>query len=305
MANITANRIGVQLDLTGPAFAVCAEEASGSVALDLAVRALRAREIDAALVGAVDLSDEPVHCTAAAGLGLAGRPADAAVVLVVKRLADARRDGDRILATVSGAPDGEPDLLIEDGLAELFGAPHAARGLLGVAAAAVALHHRAAPRTGRRAEPRPYARTADVVTTVLDAPPHRIRLHAADTAAWAATPPPGAHVYSGADRAGVLAAAADGTEGSAGPARLAVLAHDPTHLAAQLAAARQWLTAGGPRPDGVAFRATPLGGETAWRRTPRGDRLLLRGVGRARGARRVAGRPCAGRRRPRQRAVHP
>lgn len=270
MANIAANRIGVQLDLAGPAFAVCAEEASGPVALGLAVRALRAGEIDAALVGAVDLSDELVHRAAAAELGLSARPADAAVVLVLKRLADARADGDPVLALVDPAPDGQPaDLVIGDreaGLvdfdpAELFGAPHAARGLLGVAAAAVALRHRAAPRTGRRAEPRPNARTADVIMAVLDAPPHRIRLHAADAEPWAPTPPPTLHVYSGADRSGVLSTTIESTEG---PARLVVLAHDDVHLAAQLLAAKRWLTEGTARPDGVAFREAPLGGETAF-----------------------------------------
>jgi acyl transferase domain-containing protein len=195
MANITANRIGVQLDLAGPAFAVCAEEASGSVALELAVRALRAKEIDAAVVGAVDLSDEPVHRAAATELGLSGSPADAAVVLVLKRLADA----DRVLAIVDSTPTSTPaDLVIGAGgdfdPAALFGAPHAARGLLGVAAAALALCHRAAPRAGQRAEPRPGIETADVVTAVLDAPVHRIRLRAADAEPWSPTPPPEVHV---------------------------------------------------------------------------------------------------------------
>jgi 3-hydroxymyristoyl/3-hydroxydecanoyl-(acyl carrier protein) dehydratase/malonyl CoA-acyl carrier protein transacylase len=267
MANITANRVGVQLDLAGPAFAVCAEEASGSVALELAVRALRAREIDAAVVGAVDLSDEPVHRAAAAELRLSARPADAAVVVVLKRLADARADGDRVIALVDDPTPGDADLVIGDrgfDPAELFGAPHAARGLLGVAAAALALRHRAAPRIGLPAEPRPAAATADVVTAVLGAPPHRIRLRAADAEPWALTPPPALQVYSGADLSGVLTAAAAGIEGTTGPARLAVVARDHTQLAEQLAAARRWLADGSARPDGVAFRETPLGGETAF-----------------------------------------
>ncbi|MDH4134495.1 MAG: hypothetical protein OEV31_06865, partial [Gammaproteobacteria bacterium] len=81
MPNIPANRINSQLDVAGPAFTVSAEEASGITALQLAARALRNGEIDAALVGAVDLSHEPVHLAALAELGLAAQPADAAVVL--------------------------------------------------------------------------------------------------------------------------------------------------------------------------------------------------------------------------------
>ncbi len=51
------------------------------------------------VVGAVDLSDEPVH---RAALGPDAKPGDAAVVLVLKRLDDAQRDGDRVLAVLDG-----------------------------------------------------------------------------------------------------------------------------------------------------------------------------------------------------------
>src|SRR5207248_3721925 len=74
MPNIVANRLNAQFDLTGPGFTVSAEEASGTVALELGARAIRAGEADAAIVGAVDLSAEPVHQAALAGLGLERRP---------------------------------------------------------------------------------------------------------------------------------------------------------------------------------------------------------------------------------------
>ena len=254
MANVAANRIGGQLGLSGPGFAVSAEEASGLVALELAARALRAGEIDAALVGAVDLSDEPVHRAAVSQLGQTSQPIDAAVVLVLKRRADALRDGDQILALIDREkPAGD------DRPTNLFGAPHAAAGLLDVAVAAFALRHRARPRPGQPARPDP-ATTADVVTPVLGAAPARVRLRAADAAPWAPNPVPRLHVFSGADRAGVLAA----DESDTGPARLAVLARDPAHLAAQLAGARAWLLGEAPRPSGVAFRENPIGGEIAF-----------------------------------------
>ena len=260
MANIAANRIGGQLGLAGPGFAVCAEEASGIAALEVAARALRAREVDAALVGAVDLSDEPVHRAAATALGLTANPADAAVVLVLKRIDDARRDGDRVMALIDPEPGGAADPFP----AGLFGAAHAARGLLDVAAAALSLRHRALPLAGERAQPRLAATTADVVTPVLGAPPARVRLRAADAAPWAPAPVPRLHLYSGTDRSEVLAAATSGIESDTGPARLAVLARDPAHLAGQLVAARAWLDGGALRPPGVAFRENPIGGETAF-----------------------------------------
>ena len=92
MPNIPANRINAQLNLLGPGHTVSAEELSGLRALECAVDALRRGEIDAALVGAVDLSVEAVHQAAAAQLLDARRqtPGDAAVVLLLKR-ADAAR----------------------------------------------------------------------------------------------------------------------------------------------------------------------------------------------------------------------
>jgi 3-oxoacyl-(acyl-carrier-protein) synthase/3-hydroxymyristoyl/3-hydroxydecanoyl-(acyl carrier protein) dehydratase len=146
MPNVLANRLNQQLGLTAPCFTVSAEEASGVVALELAAAALRAGEIDAAVVAAVDLCCEPVQGEAARRLwGRADAPGDAVAVLVVKRLADAQRDSDRILATLApgGEEAGGAELQVGGGggsLAWLLGHAHAASGLLHVAAAVMACH---------------------------------------------------------------------------------------------------------------------------------------------------------------------
>ena len=67
MPNIVANRLNSQYDIAGPSFVVTAEELSGLDALDMATRALRVGDIDAAMVGAVDLSCDPAHVAAARG----------------------------------------------------------------------------------------------------------------------------------------------------------------------------------------------------------------------------------------------
>jgi 3-hydroxymyristoyl/3-hydroxydecanoyl-(acyl carrier protein) dehydratase/malonyl CoA-acyl carrier protein transacylase len=72
---------------------------------------------------------------------------------------------------------------------------------------------------------------------------------------------PRLYIFSGANRAEVLTA---GVESDTGPARLAVLARDPAHLTGQLAAARAWLRGDALRPPGVAFRESPVSGETAF-----------------------------------------
>ena len=145
MPNIVANRLNSQFDLRGPSFTVSGEQLSGTTALDLAARALRQGEVDAAVVGAVDLSCEPVH-EAAARVVLGSdeqTPGDAAVVVVLKRAGDARRDGDTVLAILPAdrQPPGEclhigtaPGAL---NLSPLLGHAHAASGLLHVAAGAL------------------------------------------------------------------------------------------------------------------------------------------------------------------------
>ncbi|MEU5879379.1 hypothetical protein [Spirillospora sp. NPDC047279] len=65
-------------------------------------------------------------------------------------------------------------------------------------------------------------------------------------------------IYSGADRAAVLAALEARRESDTGPARLVIV--DP----ADAERAAGWLRNGGPRPRGVAFREAPISGEVAF-----------------------------------------
>ena len=149
MPNIPANRINAQLDYRGPSYTVAGEELSGLRALEIAVDALRRGEIDAALVGAVDLSDEPVHGAASELLDAARRKAgDAAVVLLLKRAADVA--GDEIVALVAPGQNAQaaagPQLALglapdHTALTPQFGHAHAASGLLHVAAAALCVKH--------------------------------------------------------------------------------------------------------------------------------------------------------------------
>jgi 3-oxoacyl-(acyl-carrier-protein) synthase/3-hydroxymyristoyl/3-hydroxydecanoyl-(acyl carrier protein) dehydratase len=145
MPNVVANRLNRQFDLRGPSFTVSREQLSGTTALEMAARALRRDEVDAAVVGAVDLSCEPVHEAAAhALLGSEEQvPGDAAVVLVLKRAKDARRDGDTVLATLPADQNPRGDCLHLGtapgavNISQLLGHAHAASGLLYVAAGAL------------------------------------------------------------------------------------------------------------------------------------------------------------------------
>ncbi|WP_267893392.1 beta-ketoacyl synthase N-terminal-like domain-containing protein, partial [Streptomyces kebangsaanensis] len=230
MPNLVANRISTQLDLAGPGFAVSAEEASGPVALELAARAVRSGEVDAALVGATDLSCEAVHRAAQRELGREDEPGDAAVVLVLKSLDTARKDGDTVVALLDEDSAGAPDMVIGDGPdavfdpASAFGRAHAAYGLVSVAVAALSLQHRAVPRPGGPADTATVAHTAQAVVTPMEGPTARVRLRAGDARPWLRGPAPRLHVFSGADRREVLAALESGAESATGPARLALVA---------------------------------------------------------------------------------
>ena len=128
-------RISYLLGLRGPAVAVDTACSSSLVAIHLACQSLRLRESDVALAGGVHLSLSPFTSIALSkwsALSPTGRCktfdalADGFVrsegcgVVVLKRLADAVRDGDRVLAVVRGSA------INQDGRSNGMTAPNAA-----------------------------------------------------------------------------------------------------------------------------------------------------------------------------------
>ncbi|MGW1274391.1 beta-ketoacyl synthase N-terminal-like domain-containing protein, partial [Streptomyces sp. NPDC002491] len=292
MPNVVANRINSQLDLAGASFTVSAEEASGVAALETGARALRAGDADAVLVGAVDLSCEPVHRAALSELGRDTEPGDAAVVLVLKRLADARAAGDTVLAVLEGDGAGPVGLTVGDPLPDadgadapddrfdpcaLYGRAHAASGLLSVAVTALALRHRARPRSGAAAPALDDVQGAAACVPLAGAPT-TIRLRAGDVAPFVDEPLPRLHVYSGRDRAEVLSALAAGRESDEGPARLVLCAADAAEHADLTERSRRWLLGQGVRPADAAFQERPVEGEIAF--VYSGGSMAHRGMGR-------------------------
>ncbi|MFJ5776294.1 beta-ketoacyl synthase N-terminal-like domain-containing protein [Streptomyces sp. NPDC093094] len=122
--NLAASRVANRLGLGGPAYTVDAACASSLIAVDHAVTELRAGRCDAVLAGGVHHGHDATLWSVFAELGALSRTggirpfaADAdglligegTGVVVLKRLADARRDGDRVYAVVRGtgvASDG-------------------------------------------------------------------------------------------------------------------------------------------------------------------------------------------------------
>jgi acyl transferase domain-containing protein/3-hydroxymyristoyl/3-hydroxydecanoyl-(acyl carrier protein) dehydratase len=164
LGGLVASRIAREFRIGGPSFTVSCDQTSGNQALAIAVEWLRCGELDAAIVGAVDFASDPrsVQSCQRLGFGSPDGASDMAVSLVLKRLEDAQRDGDRVYAVIrefaasrrvlcehrSGqalvatsvltehsTPNGEP---IEAQVG-------AAAGLASVAKAALCLHHQILP----------------------------------------------------------------------------------------------------------------------------------------------------------------
>ncbi len=116
--SIAANRLSYLLDLRGPSLAVDTACSSSLVAVHHACQSLRAGEADAAVVAGVNLLLAPAVTLTFHRAGLLSadgrcKPFDAAAdgiaraegcaAVVLKRLSDARRAGDRVLAVIRGS----------------------------------------------------------------------------------------------------------------------------------------------------------------------------------------------------------
>ncbi len=117
LGSIVASRIAREFRIGGPSFAVSSEESSAMQALATAVRALQDGRLGQALVGAVDFAGDvrsvlTTHRGRAYSAHDRARPFDeradgsiigeGAAAVVLKREADALRDGDRIYAVIKG-----------------------------------------------------------------------------------------------------------------------------------------------------------------------------------------------------------
>lgn len=127
LSNMSAAVVAQELDLGGPAFTVDAACASALVAVHDAVTYLRAGTVDAALAGGVYVNLTPEHLVGFSRIGAISpggicRPfdinADGFVqgegvgFVMLKRLSDAVRDGDRVYAVIQGSAlnnDGKGD----------------------------------------------------------------------------------------------------------------------------------------------------------------------------------------------------
>ncbi len=116
--NVISGRIAYTMDLQGPCMAIDTACSSSLVAVHLACQSLRSGESQLAIAGGVNVllaGDTFVVLSKANMLSPTGRcktfsdaadgyvRAEGCAVVILKRLADARRDGDRVLAVIKGS----------------------------------------------------------------------------------------------------------------------------------------------------------------------------------------------------------
>ncbi len=116
LSNITAGRIAALYDFRGPNFVTDAACASAMAALYAAIDGLENGDFDAVLAGGADANMSPSafvkFCKIGALSATGSRPyaegadgfvmGEGAVIFLLKRLADAERDGDRVYAVIRG-----------------------------------------------------------------------------------------------------------------------------------------------------------------------------------------------------------
>ena len=117
LGSVVASRIAKEFRIGGPSFTLSSEENSGLRALEVGIHSLQEGSINRAIVGAVDLAGDlrsvlsrhSDHPFSANGVSCPfDRDSDGpligegAAAVVLKRLDDARQDGDRIYAVING-----------------------------------------------------------------------------------------------------------------------------------------------------------------------------------------------------------
>jgi acyl transferase domain-containing protein/3-hydroxymyristoyl/3-hydroxydecanoyl-(acyl carrier protein) dehydratase/predicted GNAT family N-acyltransferase len=144
MPNIPANRINYHFDFTGTGFTVSCEELSGVKALEIAINAIQNNELSAAIVGAVDISDEFVNRAALSTVLDINMPlGNTGVALILKDYNKAVTDCDTIYATIGSDEKRENIYAFEkDYMMSKTGYSHASTGLLEVATAVLLTRHR-------------------------------------------------------------------------------------------------------------------------------------------------------------------
>lgn len=275
MPNVPANRISNQLNISGTGFTVSREELSGDAALELAITAINRGELDAAIVGAVDLSDEQVHQAAISIISPeSDYVSDAAVLLVVKSLQQAREDDDQILAVVESIVETGVDPAIHPGAqisnknpdSNPIAGAYAAEGLLNIAAAVQYLRAGFRPGTSRGQGIKQDAIVVHNESIFGESCTWQLKRDTSGARSYAAIDKPQMEIYGANDRKALVANIKAGVTFASGSCRVALVGNSEEIPKLRLRAV-QGISAKSDLKswslDGVSFSESPMQGEIA------------------------------------------
>ena len=167
LGGLVASRIARELHIGGPSFSVSCDETSGTQALQIAAKWLHRGELDAAVVGAVDLCGDVRAVLASGQVAGAFTPGEGAAGAGARAWTMRFRDGDRVYAVLRGAAAATARSIGEDELPDLkgvvdpgpvdraIGKVGAAAGLARVVAAAISLYQEILPPSAGDSPDRP------------------------------------------------------------------------------------------------------------------------------------------------------
>ena len=162
LGGIVASRVAREFHIGGPSHGVSSEETSGLRALEVAARALQKGELDLALAGAVDLNGDLRTLLATDAVRPFSRnvtvSGEGAGCVILKRLRDAERDGDRIYAVIRDIGAADASVASVEPAESDVGDTGAASGLLSFIKASLCLHHEVIPGSRGGLAPRPWVR---------------------------------------------------------------------------------------------------------------------------------------------------
>ncbi|MBQ74117.1 MAG: beta-ketoacyl synthase [Gammaproteobacteria bacterium] len=264
MPNVPANRLSNQLDISGPGYTVSREELSGDGALEIAMTAIRRGELDAAIVGAVDLASEQVH-SAAISTFTALSTSDAAVLMVIKSTERARQDGDQILALITPVDGSSLEAQKESDSYKPDSSAHAAQGLMNLAAGIQLLRAGLAPGSERGNGIQQNSITIHNRSVFGESSSWMLQ-RAEGAKAFAASDRPLLEVYGASDRKSLVANLETGVPGGDGPCRVALVGREDDlerlrQRAVSAVSAKSDLSSWSI--DGVSFSEGPIEGEIA------------------------------------------
>ncbi|MBA2653489.1 MAG: hypothetical protein H0U71_00280 [Gammaproteobacteria bacterium] len=161
MGNILTNQINRKFDFKGPSFSISSEQVSGIDALEVGMLQLKRHEVDAVIIGAVDLCVELTQQHSIAAMGFSKNVSDAVAMMILMRQTEAQSLGATQVARLDITQKEDDSSKATDfyklfNYHDQFGYSHATHGLLQIMWGAICCSQKTLPGKNKL-RPKPWA----------------------------------------------------------------------------------------------------------------------------------------------------